>query len=130
MAPLLEQKYNKRPFRPLKSVAGRAKNARPKAGRYNNPLTHKENEDMPVHKRLLEKSFDLLEEECEDFPEALVSNEYYYLFSNNCCGATHMNGGDMFDKAKVAFETLSNITGKSEALKSLTIYLDACSKEM
>ena len=27
---------NKRPLRPLKSVAGRAKNARPKAGRYFN----------------------------------------------------------------------------------------------
>jgi hypothetical protein len=26
--------YNKRPLMPLKSVAGRAKSARPKAGRY------------------------------------------------------------------------------------------------
>jgi len=28
------ESHNKRPFRPLKSVAGRAKSARPKAGRY------------------------------------------------------------------------------------------------
>jgi len=34
VAPLLKLKYNKRPFRPLKSVAGCVKNARPKAGRY------------------------------------------------------------------------------------------------
>ena len=35
-----DETYNKRPLRPLKSVAGRAKNARPKAGRYA-PLTLK-----------------------------------------------------------------------------------------
>jgi hypothetical protein len=29
-----DNSFNKRPLRPLKSVAGRAKNARPKAGRY------------------------------------------------------------------------------------------------
>ena len=28
------ESHNKRPFRPLKSVAGRAKSTRPKAGRY------------------------------------------------------------------------------------------------
>lgn len=84
---------------------------------------------MPVHKRLLEKSFGLLEEECESFPEALVSDEYHYLFSSERCNKTHNNGGEMFDKAKLAFETLSKITGKSEALKSLIIYLDACNKE-
>lgn len=32
--PETEEMPNKRPFLPLKSVAGRAENARPKAGRY------------------------------------------------------------------------------------------------